>query len=387
MKTTFNDVVNLNGDLNNNNDQVTDNVPILPTEKCHVVDTVDASAYVVEAPGQSPEPSNENALALIDTQNVIVTHVDSDVEWENAAELNDAQCEQTKSLTPDEEKSLRSYLNTLNLATQPDGTNSIEIKTEIEEIINQEIKHRLRKKAMADDFFLHRLGPPRMLDVIDEEGSSGSSMTSRRQSYLSDKRSDVEDLKDEVFEDNKNKLTKQKKMMSTAVHKKSFGKLVPQECLLVGAKIKEPEVSEARGDWTMKTVEKMTGAEVVYLTDTSSSTSSLHEIGDEDDGVDTDVSVRMITPTIEVTDTENFLKKTFISNTDNDKQDIFTNTDKTKDLPIKIMANEKVSEDTDKKNISNERVVKVQVENDQSVNTETIVPEKLSTERIIEVIL
>ncbi|KAH9635472.1 hypothetical protein HF086_015472 [Spodoptera exigua] len=438
--STSNDVVNLNGDLNNNNDQVTDNVPILPTEKCHVVDTVDASAYVVEAPGQSrhskskgklssksksldddeatkivditedisTEPSNENALALIDTQNVIVTHVDSDVEWENAAELNDgakqpqelvtgtlsitsipltvAQCEQTKSLTPDEEKSLRSYLNTLNLATQPDGTNSIEIKTEIEEIINQEIKHRLRKKAMADDFFLHRLGPPRMLDVIDEEGSSGSSMTSRRQSYLSDKRSDVEDLEDEVFEDNKNKLTKQKKMMSTAVHKKSFGKLVPQECLLVGAKIKEPEVSEARGDWTMKTVEKMTGAEVVYLTDTSSSTSSLHEIGDEDDGVDTDVSVRMITPTIEVTDTENFLKKTFISNTGNDKQDIFTNTDKTKDLPIKIMANEKVSEDTDKKNINNERVVKVQVENDQSVNTETIVPEKLSTERIIEVI-
>ncbi|XP_050562511.1 uncharacterized protein LOC118268087 isoform X4 [Spodoptera frugiperda] len=437
--STSSDVVNLNGDLNNNSDEIVENVPPSPTDKCVVVDTVDASAYVVEAPGQSrhgkskvklssksksldddeatkiidvtedvtAEPSNENALALIDTQNVIVTHVDSDVEWENAAELNEvdvkqpkelvtgtlsvtsipltvAQCEQTKSLTPDEEKSLRNYLNTLNLATQPDGVNSVEIKTEIEEIINQEIKHRLRKKAMADDFFLHRLGPPRMLDVIDEEGSSGSSMTSRRQSYLSDKRSDVEDLEDDVFEDNKNKLTKQKKMMSTAVHKKSFGKLVPQECLLVGAKIKEPEVSEARGDWTMKTVEKMTGAEVVYLTDTSSSTSSLHEIGeDDDDGVDTDASVRMITPTIEVTDTENFLKKTFISNTDNNKQD--TNTGKTIEIPIQIIPNEKVSDEIEKKNTNAERIIKVQVENDTSVNIEKIVPEKRTTERIVEV--
>ncbi|CAH1647223.1 unnamed protein product [Spodoptera littoralis] len=436
--STSSNVVNLNGDLNNNSEQIIENVPTSPTDKCVTVDAVDASAYVVEAPGQSRqskskvklssksksldddeatkiiditedvavEPSNENALALIETQNVIVTHVDSDVEWENAAELNEvdvkqpqelvtgtlsitsipltvAQCEQTKSLTPDEEKSLRSYLNTLNLATQPDGVNSIEIKTEIEEIINQEIKHRLRKKAMADDFFLHRLGPPRMLDVIDEEGSSGSSMTSRRQSYLSDKKSDVEDLEDDVFEDNKSKLTKQKKMMSTAVHKKSFGKLVPQECLLVGAKIKEPEVSEARGDWTVKTVEKMTGAEVVYLTDTSSSTSSLHEIGDEDDGVDTDVSVRMITPTIEVTDTENFLKKTFISNTDN-KQHVFTNPDEITEIPIQVMNNEQVSDKTEKKNTK--RIIKLQVENDQNINMDENVSEKMGTERVVEVI-
>uniref|UniRef100_A0A2H1VGA8 SFRICE_004644 n=1 Tax=Spodoptera frugiperda TaxID=7108 RepID=A0A2H1VGA8_SPOFR len=440
--STSSDVVNLNGDLNNNSDEIVENVPPSPTDKCVVVDVVDASAYVVEAPGQSrhgkskvklssksksldddeatkiidvtedvtAEPSNENALALIDTQNVIVTHVDSDVEWENAAELNEvdvkqpkelvtgtlsvtsipltvAQCEQTKSLTPDEEKSLRNYLNTLNLATQPDGVNSVEIKTEIEEIINQEIKHRLRKKAMADDFFLHRLGPPRMLDVIDEEGSSGSSMTSRRQSYLSDKRSDVEDLEDDVFEDNKNKLTKQKKMMSTAVHKKSFGKLVPQECLLVGAKIKEPEVSEARGDWTMKTVEKMTGAEVVYLTDTSSSTSSLHEIGeDDDDGVDTDASVRMITPTIEVTDTENFLKKTFISNTDNNKQD--TNTGKTIEIPIQIIPNEKVNDEIEKKNTNAERIIKVQVENDTSTSEQSKnIVENISSQNSHEIVV
>ncbi|KAJ8727671.1 hypothetical protein PYW07_001790 [Mythimna separata] len=444
-------VVNLNGDLNNNSNQIVDNLLSIPVEKCQdtVLETIDSQAYVVEVPEQSQqskpklkskvkskslddddatkiteiieddvsEQGDDTALALIDNQNVVVTHVESDVEWESAADLgevdvkkpqevatgtlsvitiplNVAQCDQTKSLTPDEEKCLRTYLNTLNLATQPEGLNSIEMKTEIEEIINQEIKHRLRKKASADDFFLHRLGPPRMLDVIDEEGSgSGSSMTSRRQSYLSEKRSDCEDLEDDVFEDNKNKLTKQKKMMSIAVHKKSYGQLVPQECVLVGAKIKEPEVSEARGDWTMKTVEKMTGAEVVYLTDTSSSTSSLHEIEDEDDDVDTDVSVRIITPTIEVTDTENFLKKTFVSNAQDSKQNTVTENLVTKQDKInqnsenlvtkqdKINQNsdngnfsEKINEELKIKNVNSEHIIKVELNEGQPNNIGKPVP-------------
>lgn len=418
--STSSDVVNLSGDLNNNRSQVVnDQLLKIPVEKVQELDTTDTQAYVVE---ECPEPSNqskaklnnkiksksldddeatkiieitediisqtedENSLALIDSQNVVVTHADSDIEWEETTDLKDidvaqskevatgklsvttiplsvAQCDQTKSLTPDEEKSLRSYLNSLNLATQPENLNSIEIKTEIEEIINQEIKQRLRKKGLADDFFMNRLGPPRMLDVIDEEGSSGSSMTSRRQSYLSDRKSDIEDLDDDVFED-KNKLTKQKKMMTSVVHKKSFGQLVPQECVLVGAKIKEPEVTEARGDWTMKTVEKMTGAEVVYLTDTSSSTSSLHEIGDEDDGIDTDVSVRMITPTIEVTDTENFLKKTFISNTENNKLNDHQQT--TQNDIIQIIEKEKLSktnnQELNSEKTNTEHFIKIEIE-------------------------
>lgn len=361
-----------NGDWNNNSNQViNESASSSELKKPEDVDFTDSVAYTVESPDQSLEKNktklkniksksldNEdttniveitdntvqfegnNNLPLIDSQDLIVSLVESDPEWEKTDELKDiytpqsqevatgtlsvttiplAQCnvalsEQQKSLTPDEEKSLRSYLKTLNLVTEPENINAIEIKTEIEQIINQEIKQRLRKKGLADDFFLHRLGPPRVLDVIDEEGSSESSMTSRRQSYLSDKKSDVEDLEDDVFENSKNKVIQRKLLSSnTSVHKKSIGQLVPQECVLVGAKLKEPEVTEARGEWTMKTVEKMTGAEIVYLTDTSSSSSSLHEIGDDDDdGVDTDVSVRMMTPTIEVTDPENFLKKTFV---------------------------------------------------------------------------
>ncbi|XP_026736958.1 uncharacterized protein LOC113500407 isoform X3 [Trichoplusia ni] len=426
------DVVSLNGDLNNNSNRViTDEITTSQVEGTKDLEIID-TAYVVESPENSlqnkaklsnklksksldddeatkiieiteeiinAQPSDENALALIDSQNVVVTHVDSDIEWENTTDLNEnknqsqeaatgtlsitsipltvAQIDQTKCLTPDEEKSLRNYLNTLNLATQPDSLNSVEIKTEIEQIINQEIKHRLRKKALADDFFMQRLGPPRMLDVIDEEGSSGSSMTSRRQSYLSDKRSDVEDLEDDVFEDNKNKLSKQKKMMtSSVVHKKTFGKLVPQECVLVGAKIKAPEVTEARGDWTMQTMEKMTGAEVVYLTDTSSSTSSLHEIEDEDDGVDTDVTVRMITPTIEVTDTENFLKKTFISsNTDaDDKQNgeiKNEQSEQSNEIPKNISDRkdfEKSEKQSKTENISSEHIIKVSLEGDRPIH-------------------
>ncbi|XP_075971628.1 uncharacterized protein LOC142973624 isoform X3 [Anticarsia gemmatalis] len=398
------------GDLNNNSNQLIISDVVLDSivEKIQSIDTSDSVAYVVETPDQSQtknktklknvksksldnedatnivevtedviQTDNENALALIESQNIVITDVESDVEWEKADDLNEisasqaqelatgtmsvttipltiAQCDQNKSLTPDEEKSLRTYLKTLNLATQPENLNSIEIKTEIEQIINQEIKQRLRKKGLADDIFLHRLGPPRILDVIDEEGSSESSMTSRRQSYLSDKKSDVEDLDDDVFED-KNKIIKQKVASSSSVfHKKSIGQLVPQECVLVGAKIKEPEITEARGEWTMKTMEKMTGAEVVYLTDTSSSSSSLHEIGDDDDGVDTDVTVRMITPTIEVTDTENFLKKTFISPTE-ENNSLKNELDKTHD---KLTFANKKEHDKD----TNEHIIKIEVE-------------------------
>lgn len=294
----------------------------------------------------------DNTLAVIDTSNVLVSDIDSDFEWERADELHDdgarplneiatgtlsitavplnvAQCQQTKPLTPEMESSLRNYLKTLDLSTHPESIDSVEIKAEIEQIINREIKHRLRKKAMADDFGLQRLGPSRMLDVIDEEGSSESSMTSRRQSYLSDKKSDVEDLEDDVFEDG-SKASAISQKVASSFPKKSFGRLVPQQCVLVGAKIKDPEITEARGDWTMSTVEKMTGAEVVYLTDSSSSTSSLHDFGEEtDDSVDTDVTVRMITPTIEVTDTENLLKNTFISENESKTYDSLLDTRKT----------------------------------------------------------
>ncbi|KAJ2952383.1 hypothetical protein O0L34_g4669 [Tuta absoluta] len=274
----------------------------------------------------------ENTVTLCESSNVLVTDVDSDVEWEKTDDIkNDnvpalkelatstlsiatlpfdiAECQQTKALTPEAEQSLRKYLKTLNLSTHPTDPCSTEIKTEIEHIINREIKHRLRKKGLADDFLCPRVGPARVLDVIDEEGSGESSATSRRHSYLNEKKSECDDLEDEVFEDNK----KIKEKFSTkSVHTLSSIKQIPQQCFLVGAKIKEPEVTEARGNWSMQTVERISGAEIVYLTDTSSSTSSIHDLGDEtDDGIETDVSIRMVTPTIEVTDTENLLKKTF----------------------------------------------------------------------------
>ncbi|XP_060801654.1 uncharacterized protein LOC106134691 isoform X2 [Amyelois transitella] len=363
---------NTSQDLNNNNDIVE---PLALSSQFPLnenVNTQDSDVYVVESPEQSlkskskrkkskldsiksksldnddaphiveitdnitTQAENENNLPVIDGNNVLIYEVDSDVEWEKANEMNPnttptdvkevatgtlsittiplnvAQCEQTKSLTPDEEMSLRHYLQSLNLSTNP-NVNTVEIKTEIEQIINREIKHRLRKKGLADELFVQRVGPPRILDVIDEEGSSESSMTSRRQSYLSDRKSDNEDLEDEVFED-KAKLN-EKYVTKSIGHfgNKSYARPIPQKCMLVGTKLIEPRITEARGDWTMQKVEKMTGAEVVYLTDSSSSTSSIHDIDDEtDDGVETDVSIRMITPTIEVIDTEELLKNTFI---------------------------------------------------------------------------
>lgn len=313
------------------------------TAKSKSLDNDDAPK-IVEVTAEDNTLSEDDSILAIEPSSALVSDVESDVEWEKADEipgnisqpnelatgtlsvttlpLNVAQCVQEQPLTPEAERSLRNYLQTLNLSTHPD-VSSVEIRSEIEHIINREIKHRLRKKGLADDFLAPRLAPPRVLDVIDEEGSSESSITSRRQSHLSDKKSDVEDLDDDVFIDEK-KITEKytTKSIPTLVNhsqraRANRGRQIPQPCVLVGTKLKEPDVTEACGDWTTKTVEKMTGAEVVYLTDSSSSTSSIHDFGEEtDEGVDTDVSVRMITPIIEVSDPESLLKQSFPTNTD-----------------------------------------------------------------------
>ncbi|XP_048478848.1 uncharacterized protein LOC105393136 isoform X6 [Plutella xylostella] len=276
------------------------------------------------------QSGDENSVA-ISTSDVVVT----DIEWETTKNLQTttepvlrdvssgklsltcppiltAQCQQSSSLTPEEELSLRAYLDTLNLATHP--PNSAEIKAEIEEIIKREVRQRLRKKAHTDDIISPRLGPPRQLDVIAEEGSGESSLASRRQSYLSEIKSDIDDLDDDVFLDNKPKRKDDcMPPRPRKINNKPALRQIPQKCVLVDTQIKEPELTEARGDWSVQTVEKIEGAEVVYLTDSSSSTSSVNDIGEEDvEDLDSDISVRMMTPTIEVTDTEKLLKKTFI---------------------------------------------------------------------------
>lgn len=341
--------------------------------KSKSLDNDDATKIVDVTDDIEINSSEDNTLPVIDSNNVLVSDVESDVEWEKTGDLQDtakmssdepatgtisvtavplniAHCQEMHSLSPEVETSLRNYLRTLNLSQNPENINSVEIKAEIEQIIDREIRHRLRKKAMADDFFSQRLGLPRTLDVIDEEGSSESSLASRRQSYLSDKKSDNEDLEDDVFED-KNKVQENlRRRTDTVIHKKTIGRLIPQECFLVGAKIKEPEVSEARGDWTTQNVAQMTGAEIVYLTDTSSSTSSIHDVSEEtDDGMETDVSVRMITPTIEVIDTENLLKNTFVTKK-NVKSQVIDESKTTMDANNKIDSSKDISLNVDENN-------------------------------------
>ncbi|CAH0729358.1 unnamed protein product, partial [Brenthis ino] len=300
---------------------------------------------------------------------------ESNIEWENVKEfnlpndefsliesdlsdntipLNIAHCQQTKSLSPEEETSLRHYLKTLNLSTNPSNLSSGDIKTEIEHIINSEIKYRLRKKGLAEDNLCTRAGPSRSLAVIDEEGSGDSSKTSRRQSYLSDKKSDTEELEDEVFE------LKQKQ--STSKH------LIPQQCIRVDAKLKEPEISEARGDWTVKTIEKMTGAELVYLTDSSSSTSSIYDANDDNICEDTDASVRIITPTIEVTDTEILLSNSYVAESNDKKEEHLNNSDASTICPTydKTIENK---EDLDSKSIDKTNSHEIVVLSTENINT------------------
>lgn len=292
----------------------------------------DDTTKIVEITDEcSIQSDEENSSTVVNVNNALVSDVDSDIEWEKTGEFKNPQtnmqdfiaepsttCDipirithndaSRTPLTPEEEEYLRNCLQKLPLTSPSSDSSEIIIQTV--QVVNHGVKHRLRKKASADDFIFQRLGPPRTLDVIDEEGSGESSKSSRRQSYLSEKKNDVEDLDDEVFES----VVKKEKYV-TKMNKNAFGKQIQQQCLLVDAKIKDPEITEARGDWSVTNTEKMFGAEVVYLTDTSSSTSSIYDNSEEcDEGEETDVSVRMITPTIEVTDTETLLKETFVPN-------------------------------------------------------------------------
>ncbi|XP_041970903.1 uncharacterized protein LOC121727254 isoform X3 [Aricia agestis] len=290
------------------------------------------------------EQNNENdaSLSIIDCKNAIITDADSDIEWQKTDDLKDsdvsytsdakilpvtsiplntAQCNKANILKSEDEISLRNFLQTLNLSANPDDSNTLEIRAEIEHIINREIKHRLRKRGLAEDLVFQR-GPSRSLTVIDEEGSSESSATSRRQSYLSEKASDTDELEDDVFE-NKFKAGKDQRGQIRPAHRvyPTF-QTIPQECIRVDAKIKEPEITEARGSWAMKQTETLTGAELVYLTDSSSSTSSVYDLNDDKETAeDNDVAVRIITPTIEVTDAEKLLTNSCLMKQETDKKD------------------------------------------------------------------
>ncbi|XP_038220079.1 uncharacterized protein LOC119838284 [Zerene cesonia] len=302
----------------------------------------DDQPTIVEILDNGEKDETDNSLVVVDVNNVLIAEVDPDIEWENTGDLKDlkllkqedtvipgalsvttiplnvAQCEQTKSMSPEEERCLRKYLQSLNLSSnQGVDPSCIEIKTEIEQIVEREIKQRLRKKGFAEDNFIPRLGPPRSLHVINEEVSGESSATSRRHSYLNENKSDTDELDDEVF----NRSCDSKSKLRTNKDAKIITNLIPQQCIRVDAQIKDPEISEARGAWCTKQLESLTGAEIVYLTDSSSSTSSAYDINDIDEYNDeSDVSVRIITPTIEVTDTDTFLKNNFRSKSEKSHQ-------------------------------------------------------------------
>ncbi|GBP96141.1 hypothetical protein EVAR_69428_1 [Eumeta japonica] len=338
LQKTVNDVLSeikcINNYIVESPKQSSTNVPKLGnTIKSRSLDNDDIPKIIeiTDEPGTLSE--EEGNVPVVDCNNTVVSEAESDVEWETTDNLdnsyvspnevavgtlsiqtialNVAQCEHNQVLTPEEELSLRQYLHSLDLTTNPVNVTSLEIESRVE--IQGDVKQRLRKKGMTEDFLRPRIPVSRFLDVIDEEGSSESSSASRRQSQLSDKRNDFDDLEDEVFIDsNVQNIKSEKHPLISSITNRNYKRLmqnIPQQCFLVGAKIVEPKIMEAKGDWSMKTVEKMKGAEVVYLTDSSSSTSDIYDINDETElNNDTDASVRIITPTIEVTDTESLLK-------------------------------------------------------------------------------
>lgn len=278
--------------------------------------------------------SSDEDKSLVEN-NAIITEAESDVEWEVADNLKNSS-EELKSSGDelkncgDEPKNagdekdaaqkeidLREFLQTLNLVSSPVEVSQkpvvvpeVKIKPcenskepQRDPSVNDMKLRKAQKKAALEEHVIAQYLRPRYLDIIDEEGSNESGETTRRDSLHSPKY--VEDFDDDVF------ITEKKvkepleffpKHKDYLTCKKDLKR--QQECKLVGAKIIESEFEEGCGSWTIENTEQRHGAEIVYLDDSSSSTSENNE-GTIDDINESEIQeaeerVNIKTPIIEL---------------------------------------------------------------------------------------
>ncbi|XP_077297261.1 uncharacterized protein LOC143918987 isoform X3 [Arctopsyche grandis] len=240
----------------------------------------------------------------------IITEAESDVEWEVAD--NFKHSEEAEDATK-KETDLRLFLKTLNLVDSP-AEPPPPVPPPLPELIVDDFKDlpplpvndlklkKAQKKAALEEHCIAQFLRPRFLDIIDEEGSNDSGDTTRRESMLSDRSSKyVDDVDDDVFvveKKAKEPLEYFPKHKDYLTCKKDLRR--QQECKLVGAKIIESEFEEGCGSWTIESTERQRGAEIVYLDDSSSSTSENNEDINESELIEVDERVNIKTPVIEL---------------------------------------------------------------------------------------
>lgn len=217
-----------------------------------------------------------------DNQAIISEASESEVEWEEATCLNTLPpmrgalstltlpvdnsyiTEQVELISPEEEKTLRNFLQSLNLVTGPDeAAKQVYEKSSIEDIKRRKAK----KRAELEQYFLPIAQNPRYLDVISEE-------TSDRDSDRENK-SLTKNLKQGTPElDIPPKIPPRPNRDKRRALPMSFGSPIPQApAILVDTKLLDnTNISEGICT-TSKTQEANSAVEIIFLDESTGSNS------------------------------------------------------------------------------------------------------------------
>lgn len=227
----------------------------------------------------------------------IVSEAESDVEWEVVGELETSDEPSTQHfgklsvislplqehhtyepsyISPEDERSLRDFLQGLNLVNSPE-----ESVQRIEKTTTETAKsRRSKKRAALEQHFLPYYQNPRFLDVISEEGSDTSDKDNRQATagvlrcIVDFNKDEYSEDEDDVFEDISS-VKEQKLRNRFQSHFTGTG--VSEGAILVGTKLIETDVAHVdtsalkEATWSTAMTETRSGVEVVYLEDSSES--------------------------------------------------------------------------------------------------------------------
>lgn len=234
--------------------------------KSRSLDDDDIKITELSETSESEEKFESNAI-------VAEAESESDMEWEEANEISDSEqanlinnltlklekqnTEQQTLLSPDDELHLRNFLVGLNLikSRTETATKLLDTKEEMSDFESIKSK-KAKKKAELAKYFIPVYQNPRFLDAISEEGSD-----------LSD-REQKQDRQSKKVEVNSNKTT-----LHTVKTQQKSNEYVCEKARLLDTKIIDiNNVTHAVCEVGM--VERSSGAEVVFLEDSSTDAES-----------------------------------------------------------------------------------------------------------------
>lgn len=229
---------------------------------------------------------DEKSSACMSESQAIVSEAseaESDVEWETTAELamqketsgqqfgkmtvislplEEHVTYETSHISPEDERSLRDFLEGLNLVNSPEESVKRIEKTSSTNMESVKMK-RAKKRAALAQHFMPYYQNPRYLDVISEESSDLSDRDNKQSKNFKTQMIDTDDDDDDVFEDMQAKYRNRFQSCYAGPN---------EAAILVGTKlIDHGNATLKEATWSTSMIDAPSGAEVVYLEDSSNS--------------------------------------------------------------------------------------------------------------------